>query len=315
VRYTHQYALSTSPPRREQTPMRRLSITFLAAVVAPLSWAQDFSAVQITTTELADGIYVMFGAGGNMGLSVGEDGAFLIDDQFAPLSDKIMAAIGGVTDDDVKFLLNTHWHGDHTGGNEAFGDAGAIIVAHDNTRVRMTEEQFREFSNQTYPPSPTAALPIVTFNDEISFHWNGDTIRAFHVAPAHTDGDAILHFEDADIFHMGDTFFNGFYPFIDVYTNGDINGIIAAGYRVLAMSNANSQIIPGHGPMATPDDLRDWLQVIRATRESVQNLIDRGLSEDEVVAARPTAEFDEQYGGGFMNPETYNRLLYQSLSR
>ena len=295
--------------------MRRLSITFLAAVVAPLSWAQDFSAVQITTTELADGIYVMFGAGGNMGLSVGEDGAFLIDDQFAPLSDKIMAAIGGVTDDDVKFLLNTHWHGDHTGGNEAFGDAGAIIVAHDNTRVRMTEEQFREFSNQTYPPSPTAALPIVTFNDEISFHWNGDTIRAFHVAPAHTDGDAILHFEDADIFHMGDTFFNGFYPFIDVYTNGDINGIIAAGYRLLAMSNANSQIIPGHGPMATPDDLRDWLQVIRATRESVQNLIDRGLSEDEVVAARPTAEFDEQYGGGFMNPETYNRLLYQSLSR
>lgn len=295
--------------------MRRLSITFLAAVVAPLSWAQDFSAVQITTTELADGIYVMFGAGGNMGLSVGEDGAFLIDDQFAPLSDKIMAAIGDVTDDDVKFLLNTHWHGDHTGGNEAFGDAGAIIVAHDNTRVRMTEEQFREFSNQTYPPSPTAALPIVTFNDEISFHWNGDTIRAFHVAPAHTDGDAILHFEDADIFHMGDTFFNGFYPFIDVYTNGDINGIIAAGYRVLAMSNANSQIIPGHGPMATPDDLRDWLQVIRATRESVQNLIDRGLSEDEVVAARPTAEFDEQYGGGFMNPETYNRLLYQSLSR
>ena len=295
--------------------MRRLSITFLAAVVAPLSWAQDFSAVQITTTELADGIYVMFGAGGNMGLSVGEDGTFLIDDQFAPLSDKIMAAIGDVTDDDVEFLLNTHWHGDHTGGNEAFGNAGAIIVAHDNTRVRMTEEQFREIFNQTYPPSPMAALPIVTFNDEISFHWNGDTIRAFHVAPAHTDGDAILHFENADIFHMGDTFFNGFYPFIDVYSNGDINGIIAAGYRVLAMSNENSQIIPGHGPMATPDDLRDWLQVIRVTRESVQNLIDRGLSEDEVVAARPTAEFDEQYGGGFMNPETYNRLLYQSLSR
>jgi len=295
--------------------MRRLSITFLAAVMAPLSWAQDFSAVQITTTELADGIYVMFGAGGNMGLSVGEDGAFLIDDQFAPLSDKIMAAIGDVTDDDVEFLLNTHWHGDHTGGNEAFGNAGAIIVAHDNTRVRMTEEQFREIFNQTYPPASTAALPIVTFNDEMSFHWNGDTIRAFHVAPAHTDGDVILHFENADIFHMGDNFFNGFYPFIDVYSNGDINGIIAAGYQVLAMANANSQIIPGHGPMGTPDDLRDWLQVIRATRESVQNLIDRGLSEDEVVAARPTAEFDEQYGGGFMNPENYNRLLYQSLSR
>ena len=296
--------------------MTRLSIALLAAVAAPLSWAQnDFSEVQIQTTRLADGIYMMVGAGGNLGLSVGEDGAFLIDDQFAPLSGKIMAAIAEVTDADVEFLLNTHWHGDHTGGNEAFGNAGAIIVAHDNTRVRMTTEQLREIFNQTYPPSPAAALPIVTFDDEMTFHWNGETIRAFHVAPAHTDGDVILHFEDADIFHMGDTFFNGLYPFIDVDSNGDINGIIAAGYRVLSMSNPNSQIIPGHGPMATPADLREWLQVLRATRESMQSLIDKGLSEDEALAARPTAEFDEAYGGGFMNPENYNRLLYQSLSR
>ena len=208
----------------------------------------------------------MVGAGGNLGLSVGEDGAFLIDDQFAPLSGKIMAAIAEVTDADVEFLLNTHWHGDHTGGNEAFGNAGAIIVAHDNTRVRMTTEQLREIFNQTYPPSPAAALPIVTFDDEMTFHWNGETIRAFHVAPAHTDGDVILHFEDADIFHMGDTFFNGLYPFIDVDSNGDINGIIAAGYRVLSMSNPNSQIIPGHGSMATPEDLREWLQGFRSTR-------------------------------------------------
>lgn len=296
--------------------MTRLSIALAAALMAPLSWSQqDFSAVQIQTTELADGLYMMIGAGGNLGLSVGEDGAFLVDDQFAPLSDKIMAAIAEVTDADVEFVLNTHWHQDHTGGNEAFGNAGAVIVAHDNTRVRMTKEQFREIFNQTYPPAPSAALPVVTFDDEMTFHWNGETIRAFHVAAAHTDGDVILHFENADVFHMGDTFFLGCYPFIDVYSNGDIDGIIAAGYRVLAMSNPNSRIIPGHGPLATPDDLREWLQMLRSTRASMQHVVDQGLSEDEALAARPTAQFDDDYGVGcFMNPETYNRLLYQSLS-
>ena len=295
--------------------MTRLSTALLAALLAPISWAQDFSQVQIQTTEIADGLYMMVGAGGNLALSAGEDGAFLVDDQFAPLSDKIMAAIAEVTDADVEFVLNTHWHQDHTGGNEAFGNAGAVIVAHDNTRVRMTTEQFREIFNQTYPPAPAAALPIVTFDDEMTFHWNGETIRAFHVDPAHTDGDVILHFENADVFHMGDNYFNGFYPFIDVYSNGDINGIIAAGYRVLAMASPDSQIIPGHGPLATPDDLRDWLQMLRITRQSMQDLIDKGLSEDEAVAERPTAEFDESHGGGFMNPENYNRLLYKSLAR
>lgn len=296
--------------------MTRLSTALLAALVAPISWAQqDFSQVQIQTTEISDGLYMMVGAGGNLALSVGEDGAFLVDDQYAPLSDKIMAAISEVTDDDVEFLVNTHWHGDHTGGNEAFGNAGAVIVAHDNTRVRMTTEQFMEIFGMSIPPAAAAAVPIVTFDDEMTFHWNGETIRAFHVGTAHTDGDLILHFENADVFHMGDTYFNGMYPFIDVSSNGDINGIIAAGYRVLAMAGPNAQIIPGHGPLATPDDLRDWLQILRITRESMRDLIDEGLSEDEVVAARPTAEFDESHGGGFMNPENYNRLLYQSLTR
>ena len=296
--------------------MRCLAVTVLTALAMPAVWAQgDFSEVEIEAMEISDGIYMLVGAGGNLGLSVGDDGAFLIDDQFAPLSDKIMAAIADITDADVEFLLNTHWHGDHTGGNEAFGRAGAIIVAHDNVRVRMSSEQFREIFDQRMPPSPEAALPIVTFDDEITFHWNDETIRAFHVDPAHTDGDVILHFQNADIFHMGDTFFKGTYPFIDVSSNGDINGIIAAGYRVLSMSNANTKIIPGHGSLAGPEDLRTYLEVLRVTRESVQTLIDQGLSEDDVVAARPTAEYDEAWGGGFMNPENYNRLLYQSLTR
>ena len=295
--------------------MTRLFLAILMALSAQASWTQDFSGVEITTTQLATGLYMMEGAGGNLAVSVGEDGVFLVDDQYAPLSGKIMTAISELTDSEVEFLVNTHWHGDHTGGNEAFGNAGAIIVAHDNTRVRMTEEQLRQIFNTSYPPRPEDALPIVTFDDEMTFHWNGETIRAFHVDPAHTDGDVILYFENADVFHMGDVFLNTFYPFIDIDSNGDIDGIIAAGYRVLSMATPDSQIIPGHGPLATADDLQEWLKMLRVTRESMQSLIDEGLSEDEAFAARPTAEFDESHGGGFMNPENYNRLLYQSLSR
>lgn len=297
--------------------MRRLSVTalILAGLAVPVWAQQDFSAVEIETIQVSGNVYMLVGAGGNIGLSVGDDGAFVIDDQFAPLSDKIMAAIAELTDADVKFLVNTHHHSDHTGGNEAFGAAGALIIAHDNVRARMSVDQFRVIFDQPIPASPVGALPIVTFSDEMTFHWNGDTIRVIHVAPAHTDGDSILHFQGANVIHMGDTFFNGVYPFIDVDSDGDINGIIAAGYRALAIADEDTAIIPGHGPVSDAAGLAAWLDVLKVTRVSMQSLIDQGMSEDEALAARPTAEFDEQFGGGFMNPENYNRLLYQSLSR
>ncbi len=296
--------------------MRRLSVTalILASLAVPVWAQQDFSAVEIETIQVSGNVYMLVGAGGNIGLSVGEDGAFVIDDQYAPLSDKIMAAIAELTDADVKFLVNTHYHGDHTGGNEAFGAAGALIIAHDNVRARMSTDQFRAIFDQTIPASPAGALPIVTFSDEMTFNWNGDAIRAIHVAPAHTDGDSILHFEGANVIHMGDTFFNGFYPFIDVGSGGDINGIIAGGYRALSIANDDTAIIPGHGPVSDAAGLAAWLEMLKITRVSMQSLIDRGMSEDDALAARPTAEFDEQYGGGFMNRENYNRLLYQSLN-
>ncbi len=296
--------------------MRRLSVTalILASLAVPVWAQQDFSAVEIETIQVSGNVYMLVGAGGNIGLSVGEDGAFVIDDQYAPLSDKIMAAIAELTDADVKFLVNTHYHGDHTGGNEAFGEAGALIFAHDNVRARMSTDQFRAIFDQSIPASPAGALPIVTFSDEMTFNWNGDAIRAIHVAPAHTDGDSILYFHDANVIHMGDTFFNGFYPFIDVGSGGDINGIIGAGYRALSIANDDTAIIPGHGPVSDAAGLAAWLEMLKVTRVSMQSLIDRGMSEDEALAARPTAEFDEQYGGGFMNRENYNRLLYQSLS-
>ena len=297
--------------------MKRLNVATLILVsLAVPAWAQqDFSAVEIETVPVADGLPMHVGAGGNIGLSVGEDGAFVIDDQYAPLSEKILAAIAALTDADVEFLVNTHYHGDHTGGNEAFGAAGALIIAHDNVRARMSTAQFREIFDQSLPARPAGALPVVTFSDEMTFHWNGDTIRALHVAPAHTDGDTILQFQNANVIHMGDTFFNGFYPFIDVGSGGDINGIIAGGYRALAIANEDTAIIPGHGPLSDAAGLAAWLEMLKMTRVNMQSLIDRGLSEDEAVAARPTAEFDGQYGGGFMNPENFNRLLYQSLSR
>jgi glyoxylase-like metal-dependent hydrolase (beta-lactamase superfamily II) len=294
----------------------------LASSAAP-AWAQRdwtaaqleaYAAVQIETVQAADGVYMLVGAGGNVGLSIGEDGAFVIDDQFAPLSDKIMAAIAALTDENVTFLVNTHYHDDHTGSNDAFGAAGAIIVAHENVRARMSTDQFRAIFNQSFPARSAGALPIVTFSDEMTLHWNGDTIRVIHVAPAHTDGDSILHFQNANVIHTGDTFFNGFYPFIDVGSGGDIDGIIAAGYRVLALADEDTVIIPGHGPLSDAAGLAAWLDMLKVTRGSMQSLIDEGLSEDEAIAARPTAETDEQYGGGFMNPEVYNRLLYQSLS-
>jgi len=296
--------------------MRRLSVTalILASLAVPVWAQQDFSAVEIETIQVSGNVYMLVGAGGNIGLSVGEDGAFVIDDQYAPLSDKIMAAIADLTDADVKFLVNTHYHGDHTGGNEAFGEAGALIFAHDNVRARMSTDQFRAIFDQSIPASPAGALPIVTFSDEMTFNWNGDAIRAIHVAPAHTDGDSILYFHDANVIHMGDTFFNGFYPFIDVGSGGDINGIIGAGYRALSIANEDTAIIPGHGPVSDAAGLAAWLDMLKITRVSMQSLIDGGMSEDEALAARPTAEFDEQYGGGFMNRENYNRLLYQSLS-
>ncbi len=216
--------------------MRKLFLLISAVVFCLIvSYAQqdDMSDVQIQTTQLTDNIYVLFGAGGNIGLSVGEDGAFLIDDQFAPLSEKITEAIATVTDKPVRFLLNTHYHFDHTGGNENFGESGTIIVAHKNVYERMTTEQVISFFDTTIPPAPEAALPVITFTDEMTFHWNDDDINIFHADVAHTDGDSIVYFPKANVVHMGDLFFNGMYPFIDIDAKGSLTGIIAGVARAL----------------------------------------------------------------------------------
>lgn len=283
-------------------------------LLASSAQGQDFADVQIETVPVADGLYMLVGQGGNIGLSVGQDGAFLVDTQFAPLTERIQAAVRTAGGGDVKFVVNTHWHGDHTGGNENLANAGAVVVAHYNVRERMSTDQFMDIFDQRVEAAPPAARPTVTFADRTTFHWNGKTINVMHVPNAHTDGDAIVHFTNINAVHMGDTFFNGTYPFIDVSSGGNVNGIIAAAEGVLARTNATTRIIPGHGPLATPNDLRTYIEVVRGARDRVQALVDEGRSEDEVVMANPTQEWDAQWGGGFMNPETFTRLVYRSLT-
>src|SRR5258706_9143076 len=190
---------------------------------------------------------MLTGAGGNIGVSAGEDAVFVIDDQYAPLTDRITAAIAKITPKPVRFVLNTHWHGDHTGGNENFGKGGSLIVAHENVRKRMSVEQFIEAFNMRSPAAPPVALPVVTFAQSVTFHLNGDEIRAIHMPNAHTDGDAVVHFLRNDVVHMGDIYFNGMYPFIDDATGGSVEGVIPACDKGDALVSDKTHIIPGHG--------------------------------------------------------------------
>ncbi len=267
----------------------------LAATLAPAGWAQEMEDVQIQTAKVSENIYMLQGRGGNIGLCTGDDGAFLVDDQFAPLTEKILAAVAKVTDGAVRFVVNTHWHGDHTGGNENLGKAGAMIVAHENVRRRLNPEEFTDVMGRT-GQAPPAALPVVTFTDALNFYWNGEKIHVFHVRNAHTDGDVVIHFTKADVFHMGDLFFNGRYPFIDVDSGGGVEGVIAAAEHVLKIANPTTRIIPGHGDLSTPDGLRAYRDMLVQVRDRVVALRKEGKSEEEVIAAHPTRDLDSTWG-------------------
>lgn len=271
--------------------------------------------VTIRADRVAPGIYFITGRGGNMSLCIGDDGAFLIDDQYAPLTDGILQVIAQLTDKPVKFVLNTHWHGDHTGGNEALGELGAVIIAHDNVRTRMSSQQFTAFWNRSTDASPPGALPMVTFSDAVTFHMNGQTIHAFHVPSAHTDGDTIVHFPDANVIHVGDVFFYQWYPYIDIGAGGSVRGTIAAVDAVLPLINDDTVVIPGHGESATDREnlvaYRDMLEVVA---DRIQAMIDEGRSLEEIQAARPTAEWDAVWGQHFMTPELFVKQVYGDLS-
>ena len=286
----------------------------LAALVALPAFAQqDFSKVEIKTTQLSATTYMMEGSGGNLGLSIGEDAVFVIDDQFAPLSEKISAAIAKLTSKPVKFILNTHWHFDHTGGNENFGKAGAIIVAHENVRKRMDSEQFIEFMRMTIPPASKASLPVVTFANSVTFHLNGDEMRAIHVPRAHTDGDAIVHFVKSDVVHMGDAYFNGFYPFIDTSSGGTVEGVIAACDQVLAIVGDQTKIIPGHGPLSNKAELKAYRDMLATVSGRIGKMIAEGRKLEEITAANVSADFDEKWGKGFIAPNKFTEMIAMNI--
>lgn len=294
---------------RQHNPIL-IGLAWLAFVAQPLQ-AQE--PVEIKATEVAPAIYMLTGQGGNLGLSVGEDGAFLIDDQFAPLSEKILAAIAGLTDKPVKFVLNTHWHFDHTGGNENFGKQGSLIVAHEKVRERLAAGGVIEAFKKEVPPAPAVALPVITFTEAMTFHFNGEAIRVEHPRAAHTDGDAIIYFEKANVVHMGDTFFNGFYPFVDAGSGGSLKGVIAAVAQVLQRIDSDTRIIPGHGPLATKAQLQDYHQMLTTVHARISKLKAGGKSLEQVVAAKPTADLDGQWGKGFLKPDQWVAIIYEAI--
>ena len=295
--------------------MRRLLLVLALAAPPALSAQQDFSQVKVAIVRVVPGVYMLQGSGGNIGLSVGKDDAFVIDDEFAPLTDKIRAAIATVTPKPVRFVVNTHWHGDHTGGNENMANGGAILVAQENVRRRMSSEQVNEFFKSKTPASPSAALPVITFAEGISFYVNGDSVQVAHVKNAHTDGDAIVMFRGANVVHMGDTYFNGIYPYIDVSSGGSLAGIIIAADRALSLTNDSTKIIPGHGALGNRASLMEYRKVMVSVRERVSKLIARKRTLEQILSAKPLADYDDTWGKGFMKPEQFLTLVYSSLTK
>ena len=295
---------------------RLFALALVTCLIAlPVQAQRDFSKVVIETVKVTDSVYMLTGAGGNIGLSVGADGVIVIDDQFGPLSDKILAAIRAITDQPARFIINTHFHQDHIDGNELLSAAtGGVVVAHENVRKRLSTPQFVEFFNNRMPAYPPEALPIVTFDSSIRFHMNGDVIDVFHPEDnAHTDSDSVIYFRNSNVLHGGDLVFFGSYPFIDLSSGGSVTGFTAATEALIAQLNDDTQIIPGHGSVGDLDQLRAVRDMLATLIDRVRKLVDQGKTRDEVIAAKLSAEFDDRYGGGSIKPDDIVGFVFDDL--
>ncbi len=288
-----------------------LFLAILLAMAGSVS-AQE-KKVEFSTFQLSDTIYMLRGRGGNVGISTGEDGLYIIDDQVRPVTTQLLQAIRKISNKPIRFVINTHYHADHTGGNETIGKAGALIISHDNIRTRMSTEQVSIFMKSTTPPYAKEALPVVTFNDRMSLHFNGETATAYHVAHGHTDGDSIIHFPASNVIHMGDMYFNTLYPYVDLDAGGSIQGMVHAADLALSLADDSTRIIPGHGPLGMTEDLRTYRDYLIKASANVQALIDEDKNLQEIIAAEPTAEWDEELGKTWITPPQFVTFIYNSL--
>jgi cyclase len=291
---------------------KSIAACLLACMIhfASLAQEQNFDTVQIKTNKITESIYMLEGSGGNIGVLTGKDGTVIIDDQFAPLTEKIKAALAKINDQPVRFVINTHYHGDHTGGNENLGGAGAIIVAHENVRKRLSTDQFMAAFKREVKASPYAALPKVTFTDSVTFHMNGETVNVFYVKNAHTDGDVIIHFKESNIFHTGDVFVRYGFPFIDQGAGGSIDGMIKATDLLIARTNDQSKIIPGHGALSAKKDLFDYKQMLVTVRKRVADGIAQGKTLEQIVDTDPMKGYKTT-----MDKTLFVKLVYDSLKK
>ncbi|MCY4159975.1 MAG: MBL fold metallo-hydrolase [Bacteroidetes bacterium] len=274
---------------------------------------EEFDAIRIEVQEVAPGILILVGLGGNIGVSYGEDETFMIDGQFGPLVEKILYPISKRAKKPVRYLLNTHWHLDHVAANECFARHGVTIMAHEKVRSRMSVDQPLPAFECTVPAAPKEALPVITFRENMSIHWNTDTIEIFHIPEAHTDGDVMVHFRKANVIHMGDIYFNGMYPLIDVDCGGSVIGMIEAVDAVLSRCDGKTKIIPGHGPLSGYHELKAYRAMLKEAAKTVADLIGQGKSEEEAIAAKPTVLLDAQWGNGVLAPDAFVSQVYASL--
>jgi cyclase len=268
----------------------------------------DFAATQIQTVKIADGLYVLMGgaAQGNILVSTGNNGIFLVDSMYAPMHQKIMDALAKISNQPIRFLVNTHLHGDHTAGNEAMAKLGAVIISQENMRTRLAAQ----------PKTPPAALPVITYTDNLTLHFNGEEIYIYHPAPAHTDGDSIIYFRHANVMHVGDVPSSLRYPNIGVNDGGSVDGMIAAAQQVMTIANENTKIIPGHlGPVVGFKEIQQQLVMFTAVRDRISSAIRAGKTLEQVVASKPTADFDQGRMGGAITPDRFVTLVYTDLAR
>ena len=298
--------------------MRRTYIFFaacLSAAILSTAQNQDFSKVQMKVTKVSGNVYMIEGSGGNIGASVGDDGIVIVDDQYAPLADKIQAALKGITDKPVRFIINTHYHPDHTGGN-AYFQKQAPIIAQDNVRKRLESGGGLGNGGSVHredPPAPHEALPIITFDHDITVHLNGEDIRALYFPAGHTDGDSIIFFPHSNVVHMGDDFVTYGFPFIDIEGGGSINGMIDGVAQVVSQLPADVKVIPGHGPLSTLDDVRAYLTMLKETRDAVQKALKEGQTLDQMKQAKLLDPW-KKYSGEFVNQDVFLETLYNSLT-